>query len=147
MSERKTNYRINGELMKDIGRVTKLLNEDVIEVAFGRLADVARALLKEKMELEEAGMFEGGSTMKDGKYFVLIHPVDEHGKQKREYVGSDPAAIESARERQARYRRWCRVVDELERVHYRVRRVNGQIDFLLSECGAVKQLEMGDGAG
>lgn len=47
-------------------------------------------------DLKAKGLIYAGTWMKAGKYMYLIHPSDGFGSRKREYVGADPAAIQTA---------------------------------------------------
>ncbi len=47
--------------------------------------------------LNRAGLIRAGEHWREGKYFYLVYPTDDHGNRKREYIGTDRAKIEKAR--------------------------------------------------
>ena len=60
--------------------------------------------LEEKIEsLKEKGTVNATLHYKAGRYLYLIHPTDNTGNRKREYVGANPEKIKEAQEAVNRY--------------------------------------------
>jgi hypothetical protein len=47
--------------------------------------------------LKEQGLIYASEHMKDGKYLVLVYPMQPGKARKREYVGKDPQKMQEAR--------------------------------------------------
>ena len=60
--------------------------------------DTAKNELDAKMRaLKEQGLIYASEHMKDGKYLVLVYPMQPGEARRREYVGKDPQKMQEAR--------------------------------------------------
>lgn len=60
--------------------------------------DTAKNDLDAKMRaLKEQGLIYASEHMKDGKYLVLVYPMQPGEARRREYVGKDPQKMQEAR--------------------------------------------------
>ena len=67
--------------------------------------DASRAEIAGKMDaLKDLGLIYATEHMKDGKYLVLLYPIQPGQPRRREYVGKDPQKMQEAREAMQRAR-------------------------------------------
>lgn len=67
--------------------------------------DASRAEIAGKMgALKDLGLIYATEHMKDGKYLVLLYPIQPGQPRRREYVGKDPQKMQEAREAMQRAR-------------------------------------------
>ena len=67
--------------------------------------DASRAEIAGKMDaLKRLGLIYATEHMKDGKYLVLLYPIQSGEPRRREYVGKDPQKMQDAREAMQRAR-------------------------------------------
>jgi hypothetical protein len=67
--------------------------------------DALRAEIAGKMDaLKERGLIYATEHMKDGKYLVLLYPIQRGEPRRREYVGKEPQKMQEAREAMQRAR-------------------------------------------
>lgn len=67
--------------------------------------DALRMEIAGKMgALKELGLIYATEHMKDGKYLVLLYPIQPGQPRRREYVGKDPQKMQEAREAMQRAR-------------------------------------------
>jgi hypothetical protein len=61
--------------------------------------EASRAEITAKMDaLKERGLIDATEHMKDGKYLVLLHPIQLGKPRRREYIGKEPQKVQEARE-------------------------------------------------
>ena len=87
--------------------------QEAIADHLAALQTIRAAWLAEMATLEDQGIDEAIPTESwetrngGGKYLRLVYPTDRQtGQRRKVYVGADPAAIETARARVDRRRRW-----------------------------------------
>lgn len=67
--------------------------------------DASRAEIAGKMgALKDLGLIYATEHMKDGKYLVLLYPIQPGQPRRRDYVGKDPQKMQEAREAMQRAR-------------------------------------------
>ena len=79
--------------------------------------DASRAEIAGKMgALKELGLIYATEHMKDGKYLVLLYPIQPGEPRRREYVGKDPQKMQEAREAMQRARDYDALEAQVKRL-------------------------------
>lgn len=82
--------------------------------AFEDLESHIESIEWEMSDLETQGMINASYWWKADQYLYLVHPVDDSGYRKREYIGNDPDKIAAAKAAVERYESWTKLSVKLE---------------------------------
>jgi hypothetical protein len=79
--------------------------------------DALRAEIAGNMDaLKERGLIYATEHMKDGKYLVLLYPIQPGKPRRRDYVGKEPQRMQEAREAMQRARDYDVLAAQVKRL-------------------------------
>jgi exonuclease VII small subunit len=61
-----------------------------------QLEAATTSLAEKKSALQNQGLIYASPHMKDGKYLVLLYPIQPGEARRRQYIGNDPAKVSDA---------------------------------------------------
>ena len=98
---------------KTIDREPSDLLQRVVK-AFEDLEKHIQSIELEMSDLETQGMINASYWWKKHEYLYLVHPTDDTGYRKREYIGNDAEKVKAAKDAVERYEAWCKLSVKLE---------------------------------
>lgn len=122
------------ERADQVGHIVSML--DKIDVGIRSLFNRKSELDREIDEIERLGWCDAKPYYRDNKYLYLIYPMQD-GERKREYIGSNPEAIEEALARIERMDKYQELINQRGKVDKVIFQMNAAISRILSDCYSI----------
>ena len=112
---------------------------ELLASALNEVNNKISAIEAEIEELEKSGISNASPWWKQGKYLYLVYKTDDDGNRQRQYIGSEPAAVEEALARIERFSKWIDLRTKLNEIRSRERSARQSIDHALWNLNAIQR--------